>query len=172
MVEKRGMRAEDLQELKSVKNPELSPDGTRFVFVQTVINKEKHEYNSHLFVGNLQEGTIEQWTFGDVRDSSPKWSPDGKAIVFVSNRSGKSQLHLLQTSGGEARKLTNCNHGVTNPVWSPDGKKILFATSIKPNDKMNANENEVMCKEKKWIRKNLNLWLLREFVTNLIQLDF
>ncbi|MDT8859667.1 S9 family peptidase [Alkalihalobacillus sp. MEB130] len=132
----RGMVAEDLYELKSVKNPVLSPVGKRFVFVQTVINKEKHDYQSHIFVGEVEGGKVNQWTFGDVKDNSPSWSPDGKWIAFASNRSGKSQLYLLRANGGEAKQVTFCKNGATNPVWSPDSSKLLFETHLAKAEKI------------------------------------
>ncbi|THE09820.1 hypothetical protein E1J17_19550, partial [Kocuria rosea] len=63
MTEKkrRGIVAEDLYELKTVNDPQFSPDGKRYAFVETEINKEKHEYNSHLYVGTV-DGNVTQWT--------------------------------------------------------------------------------------------------------------
>ena len=57
---------------------------------------------------------------------SPKFSPDGKKIAFLSSRSGKNQVWIMNTHGGEARKLTNEKKGVRSIKWSPDGKKISF----------------------------------------------
>ncbi|MBP3953249.1 S9 family peptidase [Bacillus suaedae] len=139
---KRGIVAEDLYELKSVKNPVLSPDGSRFIFIETEIDKEKHEYNSHLFVADVEGKHVSQWTFGDVKDGSASWSPDGKSILFTSNRSGKSQLHMLNTDGGEAKQLTYCKHGARNPIWSPDGTKILFETSLSPEENVTDKEEQ------------------------------
>ncbi|MCA1030953.1 S9 family peptidase [Bacillus timonensis] len=136
VINKRALNTEDLYELKQVNDPQLSPDGTKIAFTETVIHKEKHEYNSHLFVGDVNGENIRQWTFGDVRDQSPRWSPDGKTISFVSNRSGKSQIYLLNIDGGEPRQLTHCVNGARNPVWSPDGSKILFATSLNASEKV------------------------------------
>ena len=149
MTKKRGMLAEDLYHLKSVHSPELSPDGNRVLYVETVINKEKEEYNSHLYIGDLKEKKLAQWTFGEVKDSSPHWSPDGKAIVFVSNRSGKSQLYMMSTEGGEPRQLTYCRNGARTAIWSPDGTKILFVTSLAPDEKVEDKEEEEKKDDKK-----------------------
>lgn len=126
---KRGMLAEDLYRLTFVNNPELSPEGDRVAFVQATIDTER-EYRSHLYVQSVHGGMPIQWTYGNVRDSSPRWSPDGTQLAFVSNRSGQPQIWLISTQGKEARQLTNCKHGAKNPVWSPDGGFILFSTPL------------------------------------------
>ncbi|WP_078548293.1 alpha/beta hydrolase family protein [Litchfieldia alkalitelluris] len=148
MTQIRGILAEDLYELKSVGSVEMSPNGDRYAFVETKINKDKHDYISHIFIGDIESGQVTQWTFGDVRDTSPKWSPDGKNLAFVSNRSGKSQIYLLNADGGEAQQLTNCKHGARNLVWSPNSDSILFATSLALNEKV-TDEVETNKEEKK-----------------------
>jgi dipeptidyl aminopeptidase/acylaminoacyl peptidase len=133
----RGVESEDLYRLKSVVNPQISPDGQSFVYVQTTIDKETDEYQSHLFHQRLDKHEqTAQWTFGKGRNHSPQWSPDGKELAFVSNRSGKNQIYLLRVQGGEARQLTFLPSGASNPVWSPDGNKIAFSTTIKPDQSL------------------------------------
>src|SRR5690554_5302477 len=111
MGKKRGILAEDLYELKSVADPNLSPNGDQCLFVETTIDKEKHEYRSNLYMININTKELQQWTYGNDRNHSPRWSPDGKKVVFVSNRSGKNQLYLLHTNGGEAEKITDLHCG-------------------------------------------------------------
>jgi len=133
MAGKRGITSEDLYQLKSVANPQLSPDGNSLVYVQTTIDQETDEYVSHLYYKDLERGLEPvQWTFGKGKNMTPRWSPNGMELAFVSTRSGKSQLYVLSLSGGEARQVTFLPSGVSNPVWSPDGRKIAFNTSLKP----------------------------------------
>lgn len=132
MSEARGIKSDDLYELISVANPQFSPDGKSYVYIQTTIDRETDEYQSHLFfntAGSKNKPT--QWTFGKGKNHSPRWSPDGKTLAFVSSRSGKSQIYLLSLNGGEARQLTFLPGGAVNPVWSPDASKIAFNTSLK-----------------------------------------
>ncbi|MCH1626856.1 S9 family peptidase [Ferdinandcohnia quinoae] len=140
-MKRRAIIAEDLYELKSVNDPQLSPNGEKFVFVETDIQKEKHEYSTHLYVGHL-DGEINQWTFGNVKDSSPRWSPDGETIAFVSNRSEKPQIFLMSIYGGEPRQLTHCKNGARNPIWSPEGNQILFTTSLGPDEEITDKEEK------------------------------
>ncbi len=132
MAASNGVVSEDLYRLKSVVNPQFSPDGQSFVYVQTTIDKENDEYQSQLFYQTLESGAESvQWTFGKGKNNSPHWSPDGTSLAFVSNRSGKNQIYVLRVNGGEARQVTFLPRGASNPVWSPDGTKIAFNTSLK-----------------------------------------
>ncbi|SEN13048.1 Dipeptidyl aminopeptidase/acylaminoacyl peptidase [Mesobacillus persicus] len=143
MEEVRFLKAEDLFELKSVTDPQVSPEGERCVFVQTEMNEEKNEYFSHLHYLELNENKqAHQWTFGDTRNHSPRWSPDGTKIAFVSNREEKEQIYVLDTSGGEARRITSCPNGAKRPIWSPDSKSIAFSVSLKPSESIIADDKE------------------------------
>jgi Tol biopolymer transport system component len=66
--------------------------------------------------------------------TSPAWSPDGKWIAFVSDRSDKRQLYLISPKGGEARVVTNVEEGVGAFEWSPDGKRIAFTMTEPKSD--------------------------------------
>ncbi|MGD6965373.1 S9 family peptidase [Rossellomorea vietnamensis] len=142
MTNKRGITAEDLYALKSVSDPKLSPHGNEAVYVLTEMDQEKNVYISNLYHLNIDKGTSRQWTFGENRNSSPRWSPDGKDIVFVSDRSGKSQLYLLSVNGGEAQQLTHCPNGASQPLWSPCGTKIAFSAALKEGETLTEGEEE------------------------------
>ena len=130
MGENRGIQPEDLYKLKSVADPQLSPDGMEAVYIQTHIDKEKKDYVSNLFYINLNDKKSAQWTYGDHKTSSPVWSPDGYNIAFISTRSGKPQMYVLPKTGGEAKQVTDCKNGVSTPVWSPCGKKLAFSVQL------------------------------------------
>ncbi|WP_153732418.1 S9 family peptidase [Sporosarcina obsidiansis] len=131
---KRPVVIEDLFETKSVTNPVLSPDDREAVIVVTELNKEGNTYDSAIHHVDLQTKNVTQWTFGKQRVSSPKWSADGTMLAFLSNRTEKNQLYVLQTAGGEARQLTDCKNGVDSFQWSPCGQKIWFSGSVKTGE--------------------------------------
>lgn len=140
---KRLITAEDLYELKSVTDPRLARNGKDLIYVETMMSKEKDDYISQLFYINLEHNHAPiQWTFGEYRNHSPRWSPDGEKVAFVSNRSGKNQIYVLNKSGGEAKQITSLVNGATNPVWSPDSKKIAFQVPLKEDEPL-------VCEEKK-----------------------
>ncbi|WP_062236180.1 alpha/beta hydrolase family protein [Fictibacillus sp. FJAT-27399] len=125
-----GISAEDLYRLKFVSDPQVSPDGEKVAYTVKRINKDKN-YESHLYICTLSSGATVQWTRGSHNDTSPRWSPDGKLLSFVSDRSGKNQIWLISAEGGEAEQLTSNEGSASSPVWSPDGKSLLAAITVK-----------------------------------------
>ena len=125
--------AQDLLTMRFVSQPQLSPDGTQAVFVSRWIDPEKNKYFSNLWLVSTAGGEPRSFTVGDYGDTSPRWSPDGHSIAFVSDRSDSSQIWLIPFDGGEARQLTELEEGSLGSLsWSPDGTKIAFAFRAKP----------------------------------------
>ncbi|KMK95666.1 alpha/beta hydrolase family protein [Rossellomorea marisflavi] len=129
----KGLSSRDLLDFSFISDPQISPDGKRALFVKrTVLNDER--YRSNLYHINLVTGEISPFTHGDASDTQPRWSPDGKSIVFVSDRSGKRQLWRIAADGGEAREVTSFKHGASQPVWSPDGMKIIVTAPLREGE--------------------------------------
>ncbi|KON69595.1 peptidase [Peribacillus butanolivorans] len=141
-MNKIGIAAKDLFHLKSVTDPKLSPDGSMAVYVQTRIDEKTEKYVSNLYMFSLITNETQQWTFGENRDTSPCWSPDGKNIAFISDRSGKKQVHLISTVGGESQQITHFINGATNPIWSPCSTKLLLSTGLKEGEALFTVEEE------------------------------
>ncbi|MGG4454401.1 S9 family peptidase [Brevibacillus porteri] len=125
---KRGLTAEDLYQMRYASDPALSPDGKTLAYVENLID-ESRAYQNHLYLRKLDADDPQPLTSGS-RDTFPRWSPDGSKISFVSNRSGKPQIWLIDANGGEASQLTRCKNGVSNPTWSPDGTYIVFSSIL------------------------------------------
>ena len=139
---KRPITIEDLAAIKLISDPQISPDGTRVAYVVTVMDTEEDAYRSQVWVVPAGGGEPLRYT-GGRNDSSPRWSPDGGKLVFVSRRGdgtkqgeqkAKPQLWLLDTGGGEARQLTKVKDGASDPVWSPDGVRIAFLARVGGKD--------------------------------------
>jgi dipeptidyl aminopeptidase/acylaminoacyl peptidase len=132
-AESRAMQLEDLFRLDRFADPQCSPDGTRFVFQATRFSDPAKNAKSTQLWLSEQGAVPEQITRSLKSDSHPRFSPDGKRILFESNRDGSSQLYILDTTRvGEARKLTNISTGASTGIWSPDGSQIAFVSSVRP----------------------------------------
>ncbi len=123
---------EDLLSLELAGEPQLSPDGRKVAYVVSRIDKEKNEYRRQIFMVDATPGARPlPFTAGTKSDHSPRWSPDGSQLAFVSTRSGKGQIWVMGAFGGEARQLTRFKGGVSGePVWSPDGQSIAFTATV------------------------------------------
>ncbi|MBP2019529.1 dipeptidyl aminopeptidase/acylaminoacyl peptidase [Symbiobacterium terraclitae] len=133
--QKRRLVPEDLYRFVTVSDPQISPDGEVIAFVRTHIDPESKERRSHIWMVPAAGGRPAPFTQGPKNDSSPRWSPDGQTLAFVSDRGGDRQIWLIGRHGGEAWQLTQMRHGASNPVWSPDGRYIAFTSAVGPEDK-------------------------------------
>ena len=130
----RKISAQDLFAMCFVSQPQLSPDGIHVAFVSRWIDAEKNQYFSNLWLVPTIGGKPRRFTVGDYSDTSPRWSPDGQRIAFVSDRSDSSQIWLIPVDGGEAQQLTKLEEGSLGSLaWSPDGTKIAFTFRPKPS---------------------------------------
>lgn len=125
--EKRAIRDTDLCDIVIGSDPQFHPDGLSFSYVTTQVNEDK-KYESRIHVQDLKTNETVRWTNGDERISHQRYSPNGKQLIFVSNRSGLNQLWMMPVTGGEASQLTTCPKGVSNPIWADD-ETIFFQTS-------------------------------------------
>src|SRR5919106_7097671 len=140
---KRFITENDLLKFTWVADPQISPDGASVVFVRVTVNEKENRYESSLFsVPTSGLETPRQLT-SSVRDTSPRWSPDGKRLAFVrpttkpgdGEAAGKpqpqpGQIYLMAMDGGDARRLTDLPHGAGTPTWSPDGTAIAFTAPV------------------------------------------
>lgn len=130
-MKKRKLEATDLFKLHSITSPVLAPNGKEAVFIRTQMDEKDNKYYAYLYYLNVETEEITQWTHKKERVSSPQWSEDGKYIAFLSNREEKNQIYILSASGGEAKKVTNLEKGISSFIWSPCGKKVWFAATLK-----------------------------------------
>ncbi len=144
MPEKRVITAEDLYRFQLISDCEISPDGEYVVFsVQRVDQKTEKKY-ANLWVIPTDGGHGRQFTYGDQRDTRPRWSPDGRQIAFLSNRKDEKQpqLHLIPFDGGEARPLTDLKGEFISFAWSPDGRQFACAFRKKDQAEIEREEDE------------------------------
>lgn len=117
----------DIYKLKTVGNPEISPEGHWLLYTLTTTDSAKDNRNSDIWMTSWDGTNYVQLTNTPEGENNPKWSPDGKFISFTASRNGgKNQIFLLNRLGGEAIKLTDIKGELSDYDWSPDSKKILL----------------------------------------------
>lgn len=127
---RRRLQAADLFNLRLISEAQISPDGTRICFAQTVLVPEANRYRSQLWVVPVAGGEPQPFTEGNHLDFAPAWSPDGSHIAFLSTRSGSRQVWIIAANGGEARKVTAVRGIAGRPVWAPDGRRIVCTIRV------------------------------------------
>ncbi len=126
-AERRGMDPEDVLGIKGISDLKLSPDGKKALFTVRECNLKDNEYNTDIWLLQIEDGSILKITQSPKQDNTPRWSPDGRMIAFISNRDGKNQIYLMRTDIGEPWKLTDSPTGVESFEWAPDSKYIVYS---------------------------------------------
>lgn len=127
---RRPVQPDDLYRFVTVPDAQIAPDGSRVAYVLNRIDADADEYRSAVWLIGAEDGEAAQFTAGEKRDVSPRWSPDGSRLAFLSDRMGRPQIYVMAAGGGEARRITDLADGAGVPVWSPDGSQIAFAADV------------------------------------------
>lgn len=153
---KRPMTIDDLFRFKRISDPQISPDGKLVVYVVGSVDLNANSMSSTLWLATTDKGEPRQLTNTTKKDRHPRWSPDGKHILFESNRSGENQLWIIDLDGGEARQLTTISTDAGNGIWSRDGKHIAFVSAVYPeySDKPFKESDALNKKRKEEIEKS------------------
>jgi dipeptidyl aminopeptidase/acylaminoacyl peptidase len=132
----RAVAPEDMFAIKDVGDVRLSPDGARIAYTVTQVDRQKNRYLSHVWIVSASDSTSTQITTGEANDSSPRWSPDGLRIAFVSARDGAPAIWTVHVQTRELKKVTGLrrsNFFLSKAgemfCWSPDGKHIAFVAA-------------------------------------------
>jgi dipeptidyl aminopeptidase/acylaminoacyl peptidase len=146
--------------LRSISDLQYSPDGTRLALVVTEPSKGTGRAR-HIWVHDAQDSGVRQYTFSAKSESSPRWSPDGKQLAFLSDRGEEQQIYLMHANMGEGIALTKGKRGIKSFEWSPDGQRIAF---LAPDAKTDVEEKKEKEKDDAHVAdketKRARLWLL------------
>jgi dipeptidyl aminopeptidase/acylaminoacyl peptidase len=130
-AQQRAITFEDYIALKSVSDPQLSPDGKWVAYTVSTPSLQDNRGVARIWIAEVATGRSRALTGGPGSDRQPRWSPDGKTLAFVSTREGGAQLWLLPIAGGDACKVSSLPDGASDPLWLPDGSGVLVVSDIK-----------------------------------------
>ncbi len=134
--DKRLLTPADVYNLQAVADPRVSPDGKLVAFTVTHMDAKEDAQDADVWMVPFAGGEARRLTSSPKREGSPRWSPDGRYLAFLSAREGKkAQVWLLDRAGGEAVRLTDYKADVSEIAWSPDGKRLaLVVDDVDPDD--------------------------------------
>lgn len=135
---KRPMTFEDLQAIKRIADPQVSPSGKWVMFSVTEVDLAANKKTTHLWTVSIDGKVAEKKiTSGTVGESNGRFSPDGKQILFISSNEGSSQIWLAPWNDskgeiGKPHRFTDVSTEADNAIWSPDSRSIAFTSDVYP----------------------------------------
>ncbi len=113
-------------DLEYASDPRISPDGEWVVYVRQFADVMTDMNYSNLWLVGSDGSGHRPLTTGKFLDNSPRWSPDGTRIAYMSNRDGMPQIYMHWVASGQTAAITNLTDPATGLSWSPDGSHLAF----------------------------------------------
>jgi len=132
-----------------VGNPQVDPSGTWVAYSVQTVDKEADKNFSHIWMTRWDGSrTLQLTNRANESESTPRWSPDGRSLAFISSRGDEKendQLWIMERDGGEARKAAEIKGSVIDYAWSPKGRQMaLIIQDPDPDEAANAAAGAVI----------------------------
>jgi dipeptidyl aminopeptidase/acylaminoacyl peptidase len=137
LAQKRSITFDDFVSMRSVSDPQLSPDGRALLYAVRVADVGANRRTARTYITSSTTANPRQFPAANVDATEARWSPDGRRVAYIAG----GQLWVSDADGANMKQLTTLNGGATGPVWNPAGNQIAFTTSVYPscaNDACNA----------------------------------
>ncbi len=131
-AQERRLTIDELLKVRRVGDPQVSPKGDLVAFTISDVDQTANKSTTQIYLVPLGGGETRQLTNDEHSSASPRWSPDGEKLAFISARDGDDQIWTIDVSSGALKKVTSISTGAGDPVWSPDGKWLAFVSDIYP----------------------------------------
>ena len=128
------MTIDDLISAVRVSDPQLSPDNRTVLYVRTTTDGKTGKRNTDIYaVAADGSAAPKELVGGDKTENTPRFSPDGTKVAFISTRDGAPQVYLADADGSGVKKITDLAMGVQPPLlFSPDGSRVAFVSDVYP----------------------------------------
>jgi dipeptidyl aminopeptidase/acylaminoacyl peptidase len=169
---RRGITPEDYYSFEFLGDPHISPDAKLVAYVVATVDQKQNRRVSNIWLAAMDGSQPpRQFTNSPQSSTSPRWSPDGQSLAFLSSRplatdsspgagptpsgspspaastlpieNSRNQIYVLAMSGGEARRVTNLKNGVSGFQWSPDGTRFVLLSRTGPSDEAEKKASDV-----------------------------
>jgi dipeptidyl aminopeptidase/acylaminoacyl peptidase len=116
----------DIFSLQCVTDPQIRPDGHVVAYVRVAYDIMTDRPRRSIWLVDTDTGIQTPLATGPGSSYSPRWSPDGKRLVYVASEGGRSQLFVRWMQAEQAARITDLTETPENLQWSPDGRSIAF----------------------------------------------
>ena len=124
------LTAMDEFQLQLPTDPQISPDGKKIAYVRRFADPMTDKRYSNLWIINADGTDHRPLSTGNRSDVSPRWSPDGLRLAYLSDVDGKQQLYIRWMDTGQTARITNLDQSPDSIAWSPDGKMLSFSALV------------------------------------------
>jgi Tol biopolymer transport system component len=185
-AEKRGITPADYFAFENISDAHISPDGKQAAYMLTTVDQKRNRRDNSIWLVAIDRKTAPRRLTAEwVNSTSPRWSPDGSRLAFLSARGGQAaasstgeapepprpQIYVLYLDGGEAQAVTHLKNGAGVFQWSLDGKRLVVLSRTGPSDNVPASAHKsdvrhyshILCKlnEAGWYDdKRSHLWVV------------
>src|SRR5258708_16975841 len=128
-AQERRFTIDDLLKVRRISDPQVSPKGDWIAFTITDVDKAANKNTTQIYLAPMAGGETRQLTNDEHSSASPRWSPDGEKLAFISARDGEGQIWTIDVSSGALKKITTLSTEPEDPVGPPDGNSLAFPSA-------------------------------------------